>query len=264
MQNPVIVIGIGEMASVFSRALLRHGYPVYPVNRKTDMQALAETIPDPSLVLAGVGENDLHPLLNKIPARWLPRLALLQNELLPRDWQVLNLPAPPTVISVWFEKKKSMDYKVLVPSPAYGPRASLLIDALATLDIPAWELASENELEFELVRKNVYILTTNITGLVINRFRAETVKEMWQDYPDLAREVANDVIDIQESLTGHRFDREKLIDGMLDAINGDPKHKCLGRSAPVRLNRAIQQADEAGLAVPRLRDIHKNEVESEI
>jgi len=264
MQNPVIVIGIGEMASVFTRALLRLGYPVYPVNRKTDMQALAENIPDPSLVLVGVDENNLHPVLDKIPIPWLSRLGLLQNELLPRDWQALNLPEPPTVISVWFEKKKGMDYKVLVPSPAHGPRASLLIDALATLDIPAWELASGNELEFELVRKNVYILTTNITGLVINRFRAETVKDMWQDYQDLAREVANDVIDIQEWLTGHPFDREKLIDGMLEAINGDPKHKCMGRSAPARLNRAIQQADEAGLAVARLREIYSKEVESEI
>ncbi len=264
MQNPVIVIGMGEMASVFTRALLRYGYPVYPVNRETDMQALAQTIPEPSLVLIGVGENTLHPVLSKIPAPWLSRLGLLQNELLPRDWKGLNLPEPPTVISVWFEKKKGMDYKVLLPSPIYGPRASLLINALATLDIPAWELSSEEELEFELVRKNIYILTTNITGLVIHRFKAQTVKEMWADYQDLAREVASDVIDIQEGLTDHRFDRKQLIGGMVDAIKGDPAHRCMGRSAPVRLNRAIEQADEAGLAVPRLREIYLNEVESEI
>ena len=264
MQNPVIVIGIGEMASVFSRALLRRGYPVYPVNRTTDMAALAAHIPDPLLVLVGVGENDLQPVLNTIPTPWRSRLGLLQNELLPRDWQALNLAEPPTVISVWFEKKKGMDYKVLIPSPIYGPNAPLLIEALATLDIPSWELTTENELEFELVRKNVYILTTNITGLVISHFQAETVKDMWDDYQDLAREVAADVIDIQEWLTGHPLDREKLIDGMVEAIKGDPKHKCMGRSAPVRLSRAIEQADEAGLAVTRLRDIYSNEVESEI
>jgi len=264
MQNPVIVIGIGEMASVFTRALLRVGYPVYPVNRATDMDTMAQNIPEPSLVLVGVDENALHSLLNKIPEPWLGRLGLLQNELLPRDWQTLNLPQPPTVISVWFEKKKGMDYKVLVPSPIYGPRASLLIKTLASLDIPTWEVASEKELEFQLVRKNVYILTTNITGLVIFRFKAESVKDMWADYPDLAREVAHDVIDIQEWLTAHRFDREKLIDGMLDVIKNDPTHKCMGRSAPIRLRRAIQQADEAGLAVPRLREIYRNEVASEI
>lgn len=264
MQNPVIVIGIGEMASVFSRALLRSGYPVYPVKRETDMQTLAQNIPEPSLVLVGVGENDLHSVLNKIPAPWLHYLALLQNELLPHDWQSLNLPTHPTVISVWFEKKKGMDYKVLVPSPVYGSRAPLLIKALANLDIPARELASEEELEFELVRKNVYILTTNITGLVIRRFKAETVKEMWADYQDLARQVAAEVIEIQEWLTGHHIDKDKLIESMVDVIKADPAHKCMGRSAPVRLSRAIEQADEAGLAVPRLREIYNNEVESEI
>ncbi len=264
MQNPVIVIGIGEMASVFSRALLRLGRPLYPVNRETDMQTLAAQVPEPSLVLVGVGENDLQGILKQIPDQWRSRLGLLQNELLPRDWRSLDLSAPPTVISVWFEKKKGTDYKVLAPSPVYGPNASLLVDALATLDIPARALTDEAELEFELVRKNVYILTTNITGLVIRHFKAETVKEMWDDYQDLAREVADNVIDIQESLTGHQFDREKLIDGMYEAIKGDLAHKCMGRSSPARLNRAIEQADAAGLAVPRLREIYKNEVEPEI
>ncbi len=264
MQNPVIVIGIGEMASVFSRALLRSGHPVYPVNRDTNMQALAKQIPEPSLVLVGVGENDLQPVLKQIPDQWRSRLGLLQNELLPRDWQTLNLATPPTVISVWFEKKKGMDYKVLVPSPVHGPNAELLINALATLDIPSYEVSDENELEFELVRKNLYILTTNIVGLMINRFNAETVKEMWDDYQDLAREVADNVIDIQEWLTQHRFEREKLIDAMHKAINGDLEHKCMGRSAPVRLRRAIDQADVAGLSVSRLRDIYSKEVESEI
>jgi len=264
MHNPVIVIGIGEMASVFSRALLRFGYPIYPVNRDTDMQALAKMIPEPSLVLLGVGENDLQPALKQVPEQWRAQLGLLQNELLPRDWQTLNLPAPPTVISVWFEKKKGMDYKVLVPSPVYGANASLLINALATLNISTQQLISEDELEFELVRKNLYILTTNITGLMIHHFKAETVKDMWNDYQDLAREVANEIIDIQEVLTGHQFDREKLIDAMHDAIKGDYAHKCMGRSAPVRLSRAIEQADAAGLAVTRLREIYKNEVASEI
>ncbi len=264
MQNPVIIIGLGEMASVFSRALLRCGYPVYPVNRDSDMLALAKQIPEPSLVLIGVSENDLQAVLKDIPEQWRSCLALLQNELLPRDWQSLKLAKPPTVISVWFEKKKGTDYKILVPSPVHGPHAPLLIKALATLSIPSWELTTEDQLEFELVRKNVYILTTNITGLVISRFKAETVKDMWDDYQDLAREVANNVIDIQERLTGHQFDREQLIDAMVEAINGDLKHKCMGRSAPLRLNHALQQADEAGLSVSRLRDIYTREVKSEI
>jgi len=252
MSEPVVVIGIGEMGGVFTRGLLRTGHPVFPVTRKTDMQAMAVAIPAPLLVLVAVGENDLHPGLEKIPLNWQNRLGLLQNELLPRDWQAHNI-QDPTVVSVWFEKKKGQDYKVLVPSPVYGPRAGVLEDALNSLDIPCWELKSAEELEFELVRKNVYILTTNIAGLVIGG----TVDDLWYKNEALAREVANEIMDIQEWLTGNKHDREKLIQGMVEGIKGDLEHKCMGRSSPARLARAIGHADEAGLAVPKLREIHQ-------
>jgi hypothetical protein len=62
-------------------------------------------------------------------------------------------------------------------------------------------------------------------------------------------------MDIQEWLTGSTFDREQLIQGMVDAINGDLEHKCMGRSAPARLANAIAHADEAKLAVSKLREI---------
>lgn len=254
MFEPVIVVGIGEMGGVFTRGLLRTGHPVYPVNRKTDMSEMAGKITNPKLVLVAVGENDLHPTLEKIPANWRQHLGLLQNELLPRDWQAHDIENP-TVVSVWFEKKKDQDYKVLVPSPIYGPNAPILEDALTVLDIPAWELKSAEELEFELVRKNVYILTTNICGLVVGG----TVDDLWYKNETLARQVANEVIDIQEWLTGNKHDREKLIQGMVEGIKGDLEHKCMGRSAPGRLARAIGHADEAALAVPRLREIHQSQ-----
>ena len=252
MKEAIIVIGIGEMGGVFTRGLLRSGHPVYPVTRTTDMQAMARAIPNPYLVLLAVGENDLHPSLEKLPANWRQHLGLLQNELLPRDWQAHTIKNP-TVVSVWFEKKKGQDYKVLVPSPVYGPRAAVLENALTSLDIPCWELGSAEELEFELVRKNVYILTTNIAGLVIGG----SVDELWHKHEKLAREVANEVMDIQEWLTGHKHDRERLIQGMVEGIKGDLEHKCMGRSAPGRLARAIGHADEAGLSVPKLREIHQ-------
>jgi hypothetical protein len=40
-------------------------------------------------------------ILIGIPSVWRDRLVLLQNELLPRDWQAQRIPNP-TVISVWF------------------------------------------------------------------------------------------------------------------------------------------------------------------
>jgi len=245
---PAVVIGIGEMGSVFARGLLRIGHPVYPVTRDTDMQALASEIPDPAIVLVAVGEAALADILKQIPAHWSDKLALLQNELLPPDYAHLTAP---TVISVWFEKKKGQDSKVLIPSPAFGPRASLLMDALGSLDIASREVTSAEDMLFELVVKNVYIVTTNIAGLRVGG----NVGELWSQHEGLARDVANDVIDIQQALTGHTFDREALIQAMLVAFNGDLEHKCMGRSAPARLQRALAHAEKHGLEVPTLKAI---------
>ena len=250
MQESVIVIGTGEMGGVFTRGLLRLGHPIFPVNRHTNLEKICKAVPEPRLVLVAVGENDLHNTLANIPKAWHAHLGLLQNELLPGDWKQHNI-SNPTVISVWFEKKKGQDFKVLIPSPIYGPEAALLEKALATLEIPSWELDSQTELEFELVRKNVYILTTNIAGLVIGG----TVDDLWFKHKDLARQIANEVMDIQAWLVGHHLDRERLIEGMVEGIKGDLHHKCMGRSAPARLARVIQYADQADLKVPKLREI---------
>ena len=144
-----------------------------------------------------------------------------------------------------------MDSKPLISSPAFGPKAGLLVDALATLDIPAHSVDSLDEMTYELVRKNVYIVTTNIAGLKTGG----TVSELWANHEAFARDVANDVMDIQQTLVGHELPRERLIEGMLEAFDGDPDHGCMGRSAPARLARAISQADAAALAVETLREI---------
>ncbi len=252
MNDPIVVIGTGEMSGVFTRGFLKQGYPVFPVNRNTDMEKMANALTAPALVLVAVGEADLHPVLERIPAAWRDCLALLQNELLPRDWESHGLQEP-TVVSVWFEKKKGQDYKVLIPSPTYGVGAPILEKAMESLGIPSWEVGSHAEIEYELVRKNVYILTTNITGLELPS--GTDVDVMWRDYQPLAREIANEVMDIQFWLIGRELDRERLIEGMVEGIQGDLEHKCMGRSAPARLIRNLGFADEAGLAVPRLREI---------
>ena len=250
MKPPVILIGIGEMGSVLARGLLRSGHPVYPVTRNDDLTEVAIQLPSPELVVVAVAENNLHAVLEEIPPAWQQRLCLLQNELLPGDWQQYDL-IKPTVISVWFEKKKGQDVKVLIPSPVLGPAAELLKTSLGNLDIPVRILASDSELLFELVLKNVYIVTTNCAGLVTGG----TVSELWVNHRELAEAVAREVIQIQTTLTGQEFQAEKLISGMLEAFAGDPNHRCTGRSAPARLARALQQADAAGLAIPRLREI---------
>jgi len=250
MKNPVVVVGIGEMGSVFARGFLRLGYPVYPVLRGIKLAEMAKQDVQPELVIVAVAEKDFHPVMETLPDQWRNHLVLLQNELLPRDWQAHDIDNP-TVISVWFEKKKGMDSKVIIPSPVYGTHAQQVADALDAIDIATRVLNNNDELLFELVLKNVYILTTNIAGLEVGG----NVGELWSQHQAVAREVAGEIISLQEKLSGQSLDAEALINGMVDAFNGDLEHGCMGRSAPARLERALKLADEHGLELSKLKQI---------
>jgi len=252
VKSPVVIIGIGELGSVFARGLLRTAHPVYPILRGMDPAEEARHMPEPEAVLVATGEADLHPVLEKVPPAWQDRLVLLQNELLPRDWEAHGI-ARPTVIAVWFEKKKGMDVKVLLPSPVWGPHAALIAEALAAIDIPALEVATAETMTLELVAKNLYILTTNIAGLVLPE--GATVEELHTRHAELERAVADEVLAVQEWLVGRPLDRAALLRKLEAAIAADPAHRCKGRSAPARLVRALEHARAAGLAVPTLRDI---------
>ena len=144
--------------------------------------------------------------------------------------------------------------------PSYSPRRTALGHALPrrsgiglTLERHPFSglVDSAGELLHELVLKNLYILTTNISGLKVGG----NVGELWSNHEDLARAVANDVLDIQFKLINQELDREALIQSMVTAFQGDLQHKCMGRSAPARLERALSQAKEFGLDIPNLKDI---------
>ena len=250
MKKPVVLLGVGEMGGVFARGFLRSGYPVFPVLRDMDMQQVAEQLHDPELVIVAVAENDLSPVLEALPPVWNDKLLLLQNELLPADWTDHGIKKP-SVISVWFEKKKGQDFKVLIPSPVYGPHSNIVRDALGNLEIPVKTLLDEKALLFELVLKNVYILTTNIAGLEVGG----TVGELWEQHQGLAREVAEEIIQLQSAMTQTSLDQDTLINDMLIAFQGDLAHKCMGRSAPARLARALETAEKYRLDLPRLKQI---------
>ena len=254
MKPPIVIIGIGELGGVFAKAFLKSGYPVYPVTRAMSMAEAADHLSSPQLVLAAVTEKDFHPVMDNMPDPWRNHLVLLQNELLPRDWESHGI-ANPSVISVWFEKKKGMDYHLLLPSPVYGPNAEVIAEALAKIDIPCKILSGEDELVFELVLKNVFVLTINIAGLILEE--GTTTSRLWEKHQKLARDIANEVIDVQKYLTGASFARDRLIEGFIEGVKGDPDHICKGRAAPGRLTRVVKSADDAGLKIQTIRDIHR-------
>ncbi|MBL7004769.1 MAG: hypothetical protein ISR69_12195 [Gammaproteobacteria bacterium] len=251
MKKAIVVIGIGEMGSVFARAFLKNGHPVYPVDRNSDMVAMAETI-DTELVIVATGESDLQDTLNKMPMKWLSQCVLLQNELLPNDWQQHKKISNPTVISVWFEKKPGMDFKVIVPSPVFGPHAQTVSDALGSLNISTDIITNLEQMTFELVRKNIYILASNICGLAVGG----NVGELMQQHKSLLDNVIDDILQLQQFLTGINYDKDELISAVEVAFNGDTEHKCMGRSAPARLQRALEIANKAGIKVDKLDQIN--------
>jgi hypothetical protein len=210
----------------------------------------AKHITHPVAVIVAVGENDLHPILAKMPSNWQKNLVLIQNELLPRDWQQYDFPTP-TIISVWFEKKQGQEVKIVVPSPIYGSQAQRLFNALQALDIPTEIITSKTDMTMELVRKNYYILTSNIAGLKTGG----TVSELWSQHQDFAKNIIVDIHTLQQHLVSGTLDNEALTKAMLIAFEGDPDHGCMGRSAPARLERALQIADSAKLTVNTLRQI---------
>ena len=103
------------------------------------------------------------------------------------------------------------------------------------------------------MRKNLFEFTINISCLVMTA--GTTTEALWARHHELALGIADEVIAVQQWLTGTPFDRMRLIDGLTEGINGDLQHKCRGRSARGRLERLIAVADEAGLKVPRIAEI---------
>jgi hypothetical protein len=249
MHKSVIVVGMGELGSVLAKGCLKLGYSVTPVTRHNSLGNYVGHL-EPQAIIIAVGEADVHDIMTQVPDQWKSRVVLIQNELLPRDWQAHAFDNP-TIISVWFEKKKGKTSQVVLPSPVYGPQAELIVQALAQLNLPAYIVASAEELEYELVKKNLYILSTNIAGLEVGG----TVAELAKNHGDLLIAVANDVLDIQDWLTHRQQDRNRLMQGLAQAFDGDPQHQCMGRSAPARLRRALGFASEAGLSVPTLQAI---------
>lgn len=245
----VVIIGLGQMGGVLAHGLLRCGYTVCPVTRAMDPEAVAREVSEPALVLVAVAEAELEGVLASLPAAWRDRAALLQNELLPEDWRRHGL-EDPTVAIVWFEKKRDTPVHVVLPTLVSGPRAAILVEALSALDIPAREL-SPAALLFELVRKNLYILTSNIAGLEVGG----TVSELWRDHHDLAADVAAEIVALQAWRAGEALPHAQLVAAMVEAFEGDPDHRCTGRSAPARLARAVAHARQAGLSVPALERI---------
>jgi hypothetical protein len=73
----------------------------------------------------------------------------------------------------------------------------------------------------------------------------------------ITRNVFEDVLKLQEVLTGKTFDREVIWQQLTQIFQAEPGHGSRGRSASKRLQRALQEAEEQGIVLPTLLDISR-------
>jgi len=251
MRPGVAIIGVGQIGGCLAEGLARAGHAVFPVRRGDDAGEVARTLPEPALALVTVAEDDLDGALLKLPGAWRSRVGLVQNELLPAVWERHAIPQP-TVAVVWFERKGGGRPRPLLPTFLHGPAWPMLSSGLDALDLPWKHLDDGEALLRELVRKNLYILTTNLGGLATG---APTAGALWREHRAQTIQIASEVLTLQAAATGGVLDRVTLLRGLDEAIDADPEHATVGRTATRRLERTLEQARELGISVPRLQEI---------
>ena len=250
MKQPVAIVGVGEIGTVFGAGFLRLGYPVFPVIVGMNLAEEAERAGPVALALVAVRVEDLPQALGDLPADWRECVGLVQNEMLPVDWEQEGI-AEPTVSAVWFEKRSGKEPAPYFPSPVFGPRSELMITAWKANGLEAYPLSSADELLYELVRKNLYIISKNIAGLTA----PGPVGELWRDHRKLFLQVAEEIFQIQEARAGVRLPRERLFEQFRSDVEALPTKGTAGGSARGRLMRSLEHADAAGLPVPTLRAV---------
>ncbi|MFN7702717.1 MAG: hypothetical protein ACK6CU_05090 [Deltaproteobacteria bacterium] len=244
----ILLVGPGQLGRVIAGGLVACSVSVDPVRRG---EAIAPG-PEHDLVIVAVGENELAGVLHSIPPTHHARVVLLQNELVPASWERSGIESP-TVLVVWFEKKKGRPIQVVRRTEIAGLHAGLFVRALEAMGVPAEEIPKD-ALAGALVTKNLYIVGANAMGLAV----AGTTGELASTHRVRTDRVLREVLAIERSrldsngsLRG-RIDDEDMIARTFEAFLADPQHGTVGRTAKERLARARERAKHAGLVTPEL------------
>jgi hypothetical protein len=251
-----LVVGMGELGSVFSVGLLRRGYSVTPVLRSTPEETILTRPLQPSLCVISVTEDDLQSVLDGWLRRYADRWVLVQNELRPSEWERRGL-STPTVAVVWFEKKQGSVVHPIISTPVHGPHSGVIVDALTSLGIPAHQEPDPEQLLFELCLKNLYVLSMNFAGLVFPK----DVGTIWYDNRAYLDQIFAEVLELEAAQMQRNLPTQSLCIELERVIIADPRHAAAGRSALARLNRSLRTAKRLGIKTPTLDEIYKRQEE---
>ena len=243
-----VIVGLGQIGRTLGEGLLMAGYTVTPVLHGRPFPAGTGQAP----VIVATGEDDLAGALAGLPGEWKDSssVVLLQNELLPSQWEPLGI-RNPTIFVVWFERKPGQLIVSLRPSVVYGPQQEAVKAAMDCLALPCEVAPDAHEAMTQLIVKNVYIWATNIASLRTGG----TTGELAKNHFALVRALALEALQVQESVMGQLFDTDAVMDQVVEALKADPTHRAGGRSAQRRLERFLARARQTGVAVPAAEEI---------
>lgn len=227
----LIIIGMGELGSLYGAAALRAGIRVTPGTRAVVPEWKAAPI------LVAVGEDALPGVLAGIPEALRDDVILLQNELFPSLWTASHVENP-TVMVQWFSKKKGRPIEPSRPTLVHGRHAALVEELHRVLGV-ACEVTTETRVRDEaLVAKYTFILTINALGVVEDL----TLGAWLQKDPARVDLVMDDARRLGEALLGAAVDGKRVRTQVLEAFTALAHYPSRGRTAQARVQRAHEQA----------------------
>jgi hypothetical protein len=172
---------------------------------------------------------------------------LLQNELFPPLWQRHQL--TPSVMVPWFLKKQGQPLLVARSTPVYGQHAPLIQAWHSAAGLEVELLSSEPALAQALVDKYTFILTINALGLA----RDISLAEWLTRDPELVATLASELSTLGARLCERPADVAQAVLATRQGVAAMGAIKARGRSAQVRVARALGHAARLGVELPTLR-----------
>ncbi len=240
-----LLIGAGQLGRTIGGGLLACGVSVDVALRDDTVEIGSQY----DFILVAVGEKDLPGVLTSIPSDARQRLVLLQNDLVPATWRAVEIQAP-TVLVVWFEKKKGKPLQVVRESALAGPQSALFARVFESIDAPA-HVIDEAALVRALLVKNLYINGSNAMGLALG---GGTTGGLASTHRERTTALLRELCSIERTrlLEPCLDDDDALIAETFAAFASEPNHGLLGRTAMERVQRARARGQQAGLVTPLL------------
>lgn len=249
MNRPLIVFGVGQLGRLFGGAALRLARPVYPITRSMNPGEVWRAAPADTPLLVAVDEASLPEVLASIPPDRRREVILLQNEIFASTWERAGLEQV-TALAFWTLCKPGQPQLVGARSAVHGRHGPLVAALHEALDIPCVVLGSERERDAELAAKYALILTINGLGVKADRRVGE-----WLERGEEVSSLMEEACALGSRLAGLPASTEvsrDLVWGALERMSAMPAR---GRSAPVRVQRALASARTLGVRVPSLEAI---------